>query len=198
MGRPPTRPTARRTPAWAARNAVSPRERCKSIVSAPAFACVLGSWSPPESAESLSRSGAYPSLVEGSIAGSESAIDYFSRASLSVPRSRSPTQGASRQRDPWPVHAQTVGGIVHGPQSGTLRRGSVKIRRSAPSTVATTIVGGAEPVSCFPPPPRSPPPAQPAHSQGGRTVAPAGRPGKGQHYMNGSFGPEGVWSHDRW
>ncbi len=56
--------------------------------------------------------------------------------------------------------------------------GSVKLRRSAPGTVATTILGGAKPVSLPLPDPRR----QPGWRIPGvaRLLSAAGRPGEGQ------------------
>jgi hypothetical protein len=133
---------------------------------------------------------------------------------LSVPRSNSPTRGASRQRDPWSVHAQTVGGIVDGPQSGTLRRGFRKATEKRAGHRGDDDPGRCK--ACFPPPPRSPPSARLAHSRGGPTLergrpaparARAGRDGRGETsvrtgrrrheaYPMGAWAIR-LWAHDR-
>ena len=56
--------------------------------------------------------------------------------------------------------------------------GSVKLRRSAPGTVATTILGGAKPVSRPLPDPRRQPSRRIPRVAGLSRAA--GRPGKGQ------------------
>ena len=93
--------------------------------------------------------------------------------------------GASRQRDPWSVHAQTVGGIVDGPQSGTLRRGFRKATEERAGHRGDDDPGRCK--ACFPPlpdprrrPSRRIPGVAGLSSAAGRPGEGAGRDGRGE------------------